>query len=173
MTLAELAQGFIQEQRLLCQMLEDEQISSMAVAAARFYAAYGHLSLPTFKEEKEPSTSPIFDFFAAAFADSVSVIDPLHQIGANKLIPQPTCQPLPPIPFDQITESTDVTVSDWGVIKPLFMLYCEREQALVLEASRIQGVDVFGRSSSEIQQDITAYEAELPQKAFIQPAFTV
>jgi hypothetical protein len=63
---------------------------------------------------------------------------------------------------------TCVTDSDWAIIRPLFALYVERENAIFLEASRGLGVDVFGRSVSEVSQEITTTEAELPHKAFMQ-----
>jgi len=60
-----------------------------------------------------------------------------------------------------------ITPSEWGLIKPLAALYVERENARALEASRGQGVDVYGRSVSEIEQSITQYEVmDLPRLAF-------
>lgn len=76
-------------------------------------------------------------------------------------------------PFPDIDVNVDISVSEWAVIRTLFMLYVERETALQLEASRCKGVDVFGRSVSEITQDITQYEVELPHRAFYQPVLTV
>lgn len=71
--------------------------------------------------------------------------------------------------LDDIDEHCDLTPSEWGVIKPLLALYIERENARALEASRGQGVDVFGRSVSEIDQSISQYEAvDLPRLAFMQ-----
>ena len=72
-----------------------------------------------------------------------------------------------------ITRSTDVTLSEWAIIRPLFILYVERETALNLEASRGMGVDPYGRTSSEISGDITQYEQEMSHKAFMEPAVTV
>lgn len=66
----------------------------------------------------------------------------------------------------EIVDSVDLTNSEWALIKPLFLLYVERETALLLEASRGMGVDVFGRASSEIIMDITVEEDGLPAKAF-------
>ena len=62
----------------------------------------------------------------------------------------------------------DLTPSEYGIIRPLFDLYVEHENAMMLEASRGLGVDVFGRTVSEIQQDINLMEAELPKKAFME-----
>lgn len=61
----------------------------------------------------------------------------------------------------------DLTVSEWGVVRPLAELLVERENALIQEASRVAGHEVYGRSSSEIAQDIQNYRLEhLPVRAF-------
>ena len=73
----------------------------------------------------------------------------------------------------EISPATDLTDSEWAVIRPLFLLYVEREQAIQLEASRGLGVDVFGRSVSEVSGEIAQAEAELPHRAFYRPVVTV
>jgi hypothetical protein len=80
--------------------------------------------------------------------------------------------PLAP-PLMELDGNTLLTDSEWALIKPLFLLYVERETALMLEASRGLGVDVFGRATSEIAGDITAIEQEMAHRAFVYPAFTV
>lgn len=66
-----------------------------------------------------------------------------------------------------ITGDIALTPGEWSIIRPLFLLYVERENALRLEASRANGLEVFGRSASEIAADIKNYEEEvLPSKAF-------
>lgn len=77
----------------------------------------------------------------------------------------------PPLPA--ITSNTELSNSEWTVIKPLFVLYIERESAIHLEASRGLGLDVFGRSTSEIAQDIVNLEMNMPLNAFYQPIVTV
>jgi len=77
----------------------------------------------------------------------------------------------PPLP--KISPDTLLSDSEWAVIRPLFYLYCERETAIQLEASRGAGVDVFARSSSEIGQEIMQIEMELPKRAFVQDIITV
>lgn len=94
-------------------------------------------------------------------------------LAAHLAIPIAEPPPEPPAPYPEITGLTDLTVSEWAVIRPLFLLYVERETALQLEASRGFGVDVFGRSSSEIAGDITVMESELPHLAFCRPVITV
>ena len=79
----------------------------------------------------------------------------------------------PVAPVDWVDAQTELNQSEWAVIRPLFLLYVEREQAIHLEASRNMGVDVYGRLSSEIEQDIKIAEDELPRRAFGQPLITV
>ncbi len=76
-------------------------------------------------------------------------------------------------PYPAIDMDTEITESEWVLIRPLFLLYIERETALQLEASRGMGVDVFGRSSSEIAGDIAQIEMEFPHRAFYRPIMTV
>lgn len=73
----------------------------------------------------------------------------------------------------EITLSLELTTSEWGVIGPLFELYLEFESALRIEATRGLGMELTGRSSSEVQGDINAFELELPRLAFHEPAYTV
>jgi hypothetical protein len=72
-----------------------------------------------------------------------------------------------------ITETTELSISEWAVIKPLFLLYVERETALQTEATGMQGVAGYGRNSSEVNGEIANYERELPQKASSSAAFTI
>ena len=67
----------------------------------------------------------------------------------------------------------DLSPSEYGIIRPLFDLYVEAENAMNLEASRGLGVDVFGRQVSEIQQEIRQYETDLPRLAFVEPLITI
>ena len=77
------------------------------------------------------------------------------------------------MPEPEIDGHTDVTLSEWAIIRPLFLLYVERETAVQLEATRIMGADVFGRPSGEVASEIAQVEAELPHKAFYMPIVTV
>lgn len=78
-------------------------------------------------------------------------------------------------PYPDIDDGIDLSDSEWALIKPLFFLYVERETATHLEASRGSGGDafVFGRSSSEIDQDIANAHREMPMNAFFQPIETI
>ena len=76
-------------------------------------------------------------------------------------------------PEQSIIGDTGITTSEWALVRPLFMLYVERETALQLEASRGMGIDPYGRSASEIASEIAQFEAELPRRAFFQAILTV
>lgn len=72
-----------------------------------------------------------------------------------------------------ILPETEITDSEWTLIRPLFLLYVERETAVMLEASRGLGVDVFGRSTSEIAADVQVAEQEMAHRAFLYPTLTI
>ncbi|GAB4059182.1 hypothetical protein [Uliginosibacterium sediminicola] len=72
-----------------------------------------------------------------------------------------------------VTADIDVTDDEWAIIRPLFVLYVERESVLQAEGSRMMGIEAFGRSSGEVAADITALETDLPMRAFCQPIITV
>ena len=76
-------------------------------------------------------------------------------------------------PTDDISGYTDITLSEWALIRPLFLLYLERETSLQLEASHAFGVESFGRASSEVAGDIPQMEIEFPRRAFCQEVRTV
>lgn len=79
-------------------------------------------------------------------------------------------QPTPITPtVTQIDSTVALTTSEWAIIQPLFNAYADHENALRLEASRGLGVDVYGRSSSELSAEIKQLELDLPRKAFYQP----
>lgn len=77
-----------------------------------------------------------------------------------------------PAPVD-VDAGIDISISEWAVIRPLFLLYLERENAIQLEASRGFGVDPYGRPSESVAADIAAAEAALPLKAFCQLVQTI
>lgn len=76
-------------------------------------------------------------------------------------------------PVQTIDGALEISESEWALIRPLFLLYVERETALQLEASRGMGIDPFGRSASEIAAEISQAEADMPRRAFFQPIVTV
>jgi len=79
----------------------------------------------------------------------------------------------PIVTIPVISGATEINESEWALIRSLFMLYVERETALQLEASRGLGMDVYGRSSSEVAGDIMQAEMELPHRAFCRGIVTV
>lgn len=83
-------------------------------------------------------------------------------------------QPTPITPtVTQIDSTVALTTSEWAIIQPLFNAYVDHENALRLEASRGLGLDVFGRSVSEMAGEIKQLEADLPRKAFYQAIVSV
>lgn len=76
--------------------------------------------------------------------------------------------------LEDVTETTEVSASEWAVISPLFVLYIEKENGLRLEASRAAGLDFYGRQASEIEGDIRVMKDEtLPMRAFSAAPFEV
>lgn len=73
----------------------------------------------------------------------------------------------------EIDENLELTHSEQAVITPLFELYVERENSLILESSRALGVEVYGRTVSEIANDISQKEQEIQNLAFQVDFFTV
>lgn len=168
MMLSERVQAFLELERQTCQLLEPASVQALALAATRFYAGYGHLDVVKYKPEAPPppAPAPAPDVFSGVF--DVSSSAPKRLIDPNN-----TAGPIPPVDPALIIDDAEVTESDWAIIRPLFLLYVEREQALMQEATRVMGADPFGRSSSEIASDINTYEAELGRKAFIQPVLSI
>ncbi len=121
--LFDMVNRFALDERIVGNLLSNEQLKALAIAATEFYAGYAMLS------QAQSSTD--------------------------------------------ISIDTIITLSELALIKRLFLLYIERETALQLEASRGLGVDVFGRSVSEVISEINLYEAELPRLAFFADISTV
>lgn len=71
------------------------------------------------------------------------------------------------------TQDFDLTPSEWGLIKMLFDLYLEKENATHIEASRGMGADVFGRTVSEVQGSIEALELNFPKMASMELPGTI
>lgn len=74
---------------------------------------------------------------------------------------------------DVAEQDVDISHSELSVIKPLWLLYLERENGMALEASRTQGAELFGRSVAEVQASIQDYETRLPLLAFCEDWITV
>jgi len=67
----------------------------------------------------------------------------------------------------------DLTTSELALIRPLWLLYNERENGMALESSRSMGADPYGRSVAEVQASIQDYELRLPQLAFCSDFVTI
>jgi hypothetical protein len=143
MTLQELIDEFTAVRRPGWLVLGDEELTQFGVEACRFYGGYGDIR-------------------------SISSAGRLQAAGEAAPATEPDMVPALPIRDPaEISGETALTVGEWAVIRPLFLLYVERENALRLEASRASGLEVFGRSVSEVNNDITQMENEvLPAKAF-------
>lgn len=75
---------------------------------------------------------------------------------------------------EEIDESLEITLSEWAEIRPLFVLYVERENALHMEATGILSAGGgFGRSSSEVGGEIAQMEADFPRRVFYHPIVTI
>ena len=81
--------------------------------------------------------------------------------------------PDPPAPYPNITSETILSVSEWAVIKSMFLLYVERETATHLEASRDMGIDVFARTVSEVNSEIANLELNYSHYAFQRDVETI
>lgn len=75
--------------------------------------------------------------------------------------------------FEDINSDTQITISEWAVIRPLFLLYVERETALQLEATQLQGVTGYGRTSSEVESEIATFMPEFIDSASCLPIITI
>ncbi len=141
--LSSLVEDFASKERPAGILLSEEQLQALAVSATRMYAG-----------------------FAPLWENSQKTLNP--DTGELE-----TIRDLEPISLSAIDSNTELTVSEWAVIRPLFVLYVEYETAINLEASRGMGVEPFGRSSSEIKAEIQQFENELSHRAFVHPVETI
>jgi len=74
---------------------------------------------------------------------------------------------------DNPAQDVDLNTSELSVIRPLWLLYLEKENSMALEASRTQGAELFGRAVAEVQMSIQDYELRLPQLCFCEDWITV
>lgn len=95
------------------------------------------------------------------------------KLKADALAPDQIHDPIDAANSIDGAQDFELNPSEYAIIRPLFELYVEHENAMQLEASRGLGVDVFGRPVSEIQQDINQREQELPMAAFMEPVETI
>lgn len=144
-------------------VLSEEAVETQAINAARQFQGWGTLASIDPPEAIDPgypsaSPSPPLDGIIVGYLGGVYG-------GA----PKPPVTPEPPAPVPALDSDTDITDSEWAIIKPLFLLYVERANALALEASRSLGVEVYGRLVDTIENDIQRYEqVDMPRLAFSQ-----
>jgi hypothetical protein len=178
MTLGELALSLSYPFGLL---LDDSDVETLAINAARFYLGYGSIAALDGPMTYDNPTTPLFTPLSIPYlgpSDAPGVIFAGLDYGPDTRMGDVQCPPPPPPapapPPGELTTQTVVTWSEWAVIKPLFMLYVERENARALEVSRQQGIEVYGRGVAEIENDVQRHETEvLPRAAFIQPMETL
>lgn len=149
MTLEELAEEFHAERASAGLLLDEAETLALAVSASRYYAAYGTI--------KSLSKNDVLQGAPIPGQPVPAPLDPEPEIVAA----------LPAKNLGFVTGDTDISMGEWAIIKPLFLLYVERDNATRLEASRGLGVDVFGRSVSEVAQEVERMENEtIPTKCF-------
>lgn len=150
MTLAQLADECYAAGESGGLVLLPDQVTECALQAARQYAAHGYI-------------------------DSLTGADNLPAAGDSAPDQDPVLIPAYPVKnIADIDENTVVSVGEWAIINPLFKLYVERANAIRLEASRAMGLEPYGRTVSEVQQDITLMETDtLPTRAFQHEIVTV
>lgn len=76
-------------------------------------------------------------------------------------------------PGSDVDSETLISAAEWEQIRPLFLLYVEREQAKYLESANVMGLMPSGRSLAEIEADIRTEQETLPGKVFSCEIFTV
>jgi hypothetical protein len=149
--LSELVTEFYSLSRPVGTVIALEQAQQLAVDAARFFGAYGSFEIAQAPPDpcRQTPTTP------ATFA----------QVSDIGKVDYP----------ETITVGADVyvTLGEWAIIRPLFVLYVERENAIHLESTRGLGADVFGRSSDVITDNIKDCEQEVMERAFNQKILSV
>lgn len=125
-------------------LLDTPQLQRNLKKAVRFYCGYAALT-----NAPSPYEQAVADGADPTGLDVHSPVDASDAIGG--------------------AQDFDLTASEWAIIRPLFDLYVERENAMSLEASRALGVEVFGRAVAEVEMDIKEREAEMPHQAFSEP----
>jgi hypothetical protein len=155
-TLKVLALLFCEKERPVGIVLDEETVLAQALAAARYCGGYG-----------------TFDALLPAAPIINSIVDVRDPWDPSSSYPRfPVLDNLYPT-SDFVELDTPLTQSEWAIVRPLFILYVERENAVYLEASRSLGVDVYGRSASEIAQDIVQKETDVQRLMFCMPIVTV
>jgi hypothetical protein len=178
MTLVELALSVAYPFGMVLDEADQEQ---QAINAARFYTGHGRIAALDAPIAYDNPTDALFTAYRLPYlgpSDGTGVISSGIDFGPGTRMGDSDTPAVPPAPTPAapavLDAQTEITPSEWSIIKPLYMLYVERENARVLETSRQQGVEVFGRDVSSVQADIERQETEvMPRLAFFQPIETV
>lgn len=136
-------------------VLEDAQIARNLRKAVRLYCGYATL-------KNAPSAAEL----DAKTATDAGLPYPLFPVGDVHS----------PVNADDAIagdQDFDLTASELAIIRPLFDLYNEQENAQSLEASRALGLDVYGRSTGEIAQDVREREQMMADICFIEPVVSI
>ena len=159
---------------------ENDHTFALAEEALRFYHGYAHLEVERIFERlgvKDNNALWSYDSRLKQI-EGMSDADITEALANENITDSGVLDWLKSRSFktddnDKILFDIWLSHSEWAIIKPLFYLYIERENALHLEASRVLGVDVYGRSVSEVQGEIASYHESIHIKAFHYPVFTV
>lgn len=156
MRCSELLEAYLAE-RPLGNILMPEQVGRHLKKAVRFYCGFATLSNAPSDFEKTQAeaiaaglTPPDFPVFGQGIHTPVDASNTFE--GAQDF---------------------DLTPSEYALIRPLFELYVELENATGIESSRSSGIEQYGRAVSEVQAEITQQEEMLPKRAFYQAVVTV
>lgn len=156
MKCSELLVAYLAE-RPLGNILTDEQVARHLKKAIRQYCGFATLRNAPSDFEKAQ---------ASAIEDGLVPPDfPVFGQGIHTLVDSTNT-------FEG-AQDFDLTPSEYGIIRPLFELYVELENAMGMEASRSSGIEQYGRSTAEVQAEIGQQEELLPKRAFYQSVVTV
>ncbi|MEY2875797.1 MAG: hypothetical protein RLZZ373_3168 [Pseudomonadota bacterium] len=141
-------------------VLSQDEVRECFLVAARFYAAHGAIrALAQYGPTDPDATDWLPTLAPTGLVVSDCTYMPEGRIGD--------------LPAGPVALDTDLTNGEASLICPLGNLYCERANALRLEASRAMGVEFYGRSVSEIAGAIVEAEAGMNRAAFVAQAITV
>lgn len=136
-------------------VLEEAQITRNLRKAVRLYCGYATL-------RNAPSAA---ELYSKSITDQ-GLPSPLFPLGDVHS----------PVDSDDAiagAQDFDLTASELAIIRPLFELYNEAENAQSLEASRALGLDVYGRSTGEIAQDVREKELAMADMCFMEPVVSI
>lgn len=136
-------------------VLEDGQVRRNLRKALRLYCGYATLT-----NAPSPAEQYTQSFLDAGLDAPLFPVGDVHSpVNADDDI--------------QGDQDFDLTPSELAIIQPLWFLYNEWENAQSLEASRSQGLDVYGRTTGEIAMDIREREGAMPTLCFMEPVVSI